>query len=71
MSHTVSDHHVELVFIILDTEDHGHGLTDLHNTAHLTGIRALANLDKGFIFESFHFGLVPKLFYIALSFSMI
>ena len=46
MSNTIADHHVELVLVVLNTEDHGHGLADLDNTAHLAGVRSLANLQN-------------------------
>ena len=45
MSHTVPHQHVKLVLIILDAHDHGHGLTNLDYTRHLTGPGTLANLD--------------------------
>ena len=41
-----SYHHVKLVLVILDPEDHGHGLTDLDDSGHLAGVGALANLLK-------------------------
>ena len=44
--HSFTHHHVELVLVILHTEHHGHGLANLDNAAHLTGIGALTNLQQ-------------------------
>ena len=45
MGHTVADQHVKLLFIILDSKHHGHGLTNLDQTGHLAGPWTLAHLD--------------------------
>ena len=42
--HSVTHHHVKLILVILHTEHHGHGLSNLDDAAHLTGIGALTNL---------------------------
>ena len=44
MSNTIADQHIKLVLLVLDTQHHGHGLTDLHDAAHLAGPGAFANL---------------------------
>ena len=48
MEHNYTNHHVKLVLVILHTKHHGHGLSDLDNAAHLTGIGAFSNLQKIF-----------------------
>ena len=45
VSHAVSDQHVELLLVILDSQHHGHGLSDLDKAGHLTGPGTLSNLD--------------------------
>ena len=45
VSHAVSDQHVELLLIVLDSQDHGHGLPDLDKAGHLTGPGSLPDLD--------------------------
>ena len=45
MSHTVPDNHVKLVLLILDTQNHGHGLANLDNATHFTGPRTFSRLD--------------------------
>lgn len=45
MGDAVADEHVELVLVVLDGEDHGHGLSDLDDPAHFARPRALAHLD--------------------------
>ena len=44
--HAVPDHHVELVLVVLDTQDHRHGLADLHDAGDLAGVGALAHLER-------------------------
>ena len=44
--HSFTHHHVELVLVILHPEHHGHGLANLDNAAHFTGIGALTNLQQ-------------------------
>ena len=45
MRHTVPDHHVKLVLVILNPQHHRHSLADLHNSGHLAGVGTLANLE--------------------------
>jgi hypothetical protein len=46
MSHTVPDQHVELVLVVLDSEDHGHGLTNFDDSRHFRGPWSLSNLES-------------------------
>ena len=41
-----TDHHVELVLVVLDAQDHGHRLADLDDARHLAGVRSFANLRR-------------------------
>lgn len=43
--HTIPHQHVELGVVVLDGQDHGHRLADLHQARHLGGPRTLAHLD--------------------------
>lgn len=45
VSHAVSDQHVELLLVVLDSQDHRHGLSDLDQAGHLAGPGTLADLD--------------------------
>lgn len=45
MRHAVSNEHVKLLLVVLDSQDHGHGLADLDKSADLAGPRTLAHLD--------------------------
>ena len=45
MSHTVPDNHVKLILLILDTQNHGHGLANLDNATHFTGPGTFSRLD--------------------------
>ena len=45
MSHAVSDQHVELLLVVLDSQHHRHGLPDLDKAGHLTGPGSLSDLD--------------------------
>lgn len=45
MSNAVPHQHIELVLIILDSQDHRHSLPNLHYTGHLARPWPLANLD--------------------------
>ena len=45
MSHTVSDHHVKLLLVILDGKDHGHGLSNLDKSRDFRSPGALSDLD--------------------------
>ena len=42
----VADQHVELVLVVLDSQDHGHRLADLDDAAHFRGPRTFAHLRK-------------------------
>lgn len=43
--HAVAHQHVELVLLVLDGQNHGHGLPDLHDARNLRRPRSLAHLD--------------------------
>ena len=45
MGHAVAHQHVELLLVVLDSQDHGHGLSDLDKAGHLTGPGSLSDLD--------------------------
>ena len=45
MGDTVADKHVELVLVVLDPENHGHRLTNLHDSGDLARPGPLAHLD--------------------------
>jgi len=45
VSHAVSNHHVKLLLIILDSEHHGHGLSNLDEATHFGGPWSLSDLD--------------------------
>ena len=44
VSHAVTDQHVKLLIIVLDGQDHGHGLTDLHKARNFRGPWTFADL---------------------------
>jgi len=43
--HTVAHQHIELAFVVLDGQHHGHRLSYLHNARHFRGPGPLADLD--------------------------
>ncbi len=56
----IPDHHVELVFIVLDPEHHGHGLTDLDDSRHLRGVRTLSDLTEKKLSARGMFSQIPE-----------
>lgn len=44
VSETVSNHHVELVVVVFNGEDHGHGLADFDKAGHFGGPGSFSNL---------------------------
>ena len=46
VGHAVAHHHVKLVLVVLDAQDHGHRLADLDDVGDLGGVGALADLEK-------------------------
>ena len=45
VSHAVTDQHVELLIVVLDGQDHGHGLTDLHKARNFRGPWTFSDLE--------------------------
>ena len=56
-----TDHHVELVLVVLDAQDHGHRLADLDDAGHLAGVRSFADLRRNF--RKYVMGLVTEFFF--------